>query len=235
MNVPVGSTANPANSTLQEALVDGFNLTVLGKTQTGKTSFMRELHATTPRTVSIFFNEQGDDRVPNIASEGKPVRSVEGVRQALSRNQLRINFLSADRHRDAPELRRLLWDLSDRADRQLSMQVLTDEIHRLAPQTNEADHAGRDAVRRFHKEGVKRGIKFVDATQDPTAMDKGSLRQTEYRLVFTMSNENRNASAVKDMGLNWDAIDDGPRYSGALHHDSGRVLERNVQASERFA
>lgn len=234
MKVAVGAVEQAANQTVQQAVTNGFNMVHIGKTQTGKTSTARELHATTPRTVSIWLNEPGDDRVPNIASEGNPVRSIKGVRKALADNQLRINFISSDRQRDVAALQRLLWDVSDRADRRLSMQVIIDELHRVAPQTNEREHEGRDAVRRFAKEGVKRGAKFVGITQDPTSMDKQTLRQAEYRAVWPMSAENQTSSVLQRMKIDWDRVNEGSRYTGILHHDSGKVLGE-VRASKKYA
>jgi hypothetical protein len=82
---------------------------------------------------------------------------------------------------------------------------------------------------------VKRNIKLVSITQDPTAMDKQTLRQSEYRLIFPMTNENRTSSVVKRMGLDWSAVDAGDRYTGTLHDDTGAVLEEQVKAEARYA
>lgn len=210
--------------------IDSHNLVALGKTQTGKTSVARELHARTPR-VSIWLNEQGDDRVPGVA--GTRVRSVEGARKALARDETTINWLSANRDRDIVALRQLTWSLADGSNRQLPMQVVADELHRVAPQTNERELAPRDAVRRFEKEGVKRNIKFVGVTQDPVSMDKQALRQAEYRLVFEMSAENQ--SAVSEYGFDWDTVLGSDRHTATLHDASGRVIEERVKADEKYA
>jgi hypothetical protein len=229
MTSPAYDTGNP--------WTDGYNLAVLGKTQTGKTSICRELHATSPR-VSIWLNEAGDSRVPDVASEGQVVRSVAGVRKAFQRDQYAINFVSRDRESDLVDLKEFLWSVADRVDRELQMQLIVDEVDRLAPQSGKSygNYPSRDAVRDLTSEGVKRGIKFVAITQDPTKYDKQSLRQSEYRLIYDMSNENRTSSVVSRMGLNWDAVDEtADRYTGVLHDDSGSVLDAAVKAEERFA
>lgn len=212
--------------------IDSFNAVVLGRTQTGKTSTARELHAETPR-LSIWVNEQGDGRVPNVASDGQPVRSIEGIKQAFARDQWAINLLSSDRERDIPALQSYLWQVADRADRQFPMQVVIDEVHRPAPQSQQDDLPARDAIRRLAKEGNKRNIKTVLVTQDPVSMDKQTLRQSEYRVVFEMSAEQRDA--VSQYGFEWDAVESGDRFTGAVHDASGRVIEERVKADKKYA
>lgn len=216
------------------AWTDGYNMAILGKTQTGKTSTARELHAESPR-VSVWLNEDGVDRVDGVA--GKVVHDVEGVRQAFLENQYAINLVSSDRERDIADLHAFMWDVADRSDRQLPMQVIVDEVHRVAPQSNEkyGNFPSRDAVRRYAKEGVKRNIKFVGITQDPTAYDKQTLRQTEWRLVFDMTAENRKSSVVRKMGFNWSEIDASDRYTGVLHNATGDVVDARVKAQARYA
>lgn len=217
--------------TVPGALEDAHNLAVLGATQTGKTAFARELHATTPR-VSIWVNERGKDRVPDV--DGSTYRSLAGVKKAFSRDEYRIEFLPVDRREAIVELREFLWSVAEATDRQLPIQVIFDEVDRVAEQSGEkyGNLPPRDAVRDFTSEGVKRGIKFVGITQDPVTYDKQSLRQSRYRAVWTMSNENRRA--VSDYGFDWSEIDDSPQYAGVLHHMSGNVVG-TVKAEERFA
>lgn len=223
--------AMPDATTVQEVLENAHNVAVLGATQTGKTSFSRELHATTPR-VSIWLNERGDNRVPNVA--GETYRSLEGVRKAFGRNEYRIEYLPADRRQAIVLLQEFLWSVAKATDRQLAVQVVVDEVDRVAEQSGEkyGNNPARDAVRDFTSEGVKRNVKFVGITQDPVTYDKQALRQSRYRAVWTMSSENR--KAVSDYGFDWREIDDAPQYAGVLHHMSGSVIG-NVKAEARFA
>lgn len=207
-------------------------MVVLGKTQTGKTSICRELQDTSPR-VSVWLNPTGDDRVEDVP--GRTVQSLDGLQRAFANNDYAIEWLSHDRRRDIVQLQKFLWGVAERTDRQLPMQVIVDEVQDVAPQTGAEDVPHRDAVRRLAKRGVKRNIKSVNITQDPTAMDKQTLRQAEYRLIFEMSHENRTSSVVRRMGLDWDAVDAGDRYTGALHDDSGAVLDEAVKAQEKYA
>ena len=221
---------NVADS-VPDALEGGHNLVCLGATQTGKTSFTRELHATTPR-VSIWVNERGKHRVPNV--DGTVARDLDDVRAALANDDLRVEFLPADRNEAIVELQDWLWKVADRADRELPMQVIVDEVDRAAPQSQKqyGNLPARDAIRDFTSEGVKRGIKFCGITQDPASYDKRSLRQSRYRAIWQMSAEQR--SAVSDYGFDFRRVDDAPAYAGILHHMSGQVLGP-VKAEARFA
>jgi hypothetical protein len=213
---------------------DGYNMAVLGKTQTGKTSVCRELQATSPR-VSVWLNEAGIDRVDDVP--GHTVQSLGGLKEAFANNKFAIEWVSHDRQRDVLELQKFLFQVADRTDRELQMQVIVDEVQDVAPQdATSEDMEAVKTVRRFCKRGVKRNIKFVAITQDPTAYDKQALRQSEYRLIFDMANENRQSSVLRKMGFNWDAVDSaGDRYTGVLHDDSGTVLDESVKAEAKFA
>lgn len=210
--------------------IDSYNVTTLGKNQTGKTSVHREMHAETPR-LSIWLNEAGSDRVENV--DGKVARSLADVKRAIANGEWTIEFVSDDRARDVVALRKWLWKYEERADRQVPIQVTADEIHRLAPQSNEKNDPPRDAVRRFGKEGVKRNIKFAGITQDPAAFDAQSLRQSEYRVVFDMSAEQQHA--LSEYGFDFDTVEESDRHTAALHDASGRVLEKRVKAAPEYA
>lgn len=209
-------------------------MAVLGKTQTGKTATVREMHATNSR-VSIWVNERGTHRVPDVASEGQTVRSIAGLKAAFGRNQYKINFLPSDRNEALPQLRQWLWDVADRTDRDLPIQVIVDEVDRAAPQSQKAygNLPARDAIRDFCSEGVKRNIKFVGITQDPSTYDKKALRQSEYRLVYPMSAEQQDA--VSRYGFDWPTILNNEQYAGVLHSAEGKVLDDHVKAAARYA
>ena len=207
-------------------------MAILGATQSGKTAVAREMHAETPR-VSVWINEQGESRVRDIARDGAPVRSSADVVDAIADREGAVELRSRNRSRDVPKLVSELWALADRTDRQLPVQVVVDEAHRVAPQSQKPDLPGRDALRRLAKEGMKRNIKLVSITQDPVSVDKQMLRQSHLRLVFPMSAESRDA--VSRMGFDWSVVDEAPAYTGVLHHMTGRVLDPAVRAAEEHA
>lgn len=210
--------------------IDSFNMGVLGMNQTAKTTTVKQIHAETPR-VSIWLNKAGDEREPGIA--GKVCRSLADVKRAFASDEWTIEWVSKNRERDIQRLRAWLWEVSDRADRQLPIQVIADEIHELAQQSNEKNDPPRDACRKFGKQGVKRNIKFIGITQDPVSVDKVWLRQCEYRLVFRMSAEQQ--SAVSDYGFDFDAIGETDRYTGVVHEADGNVINRAVKADKQYA
>lgn len=206
------------------------HLFIFGRTQTGKSVTAKEIHAESAR-VSIWVNERGDDRVEDVP--GQSYRSLRGVKKAFSRDETTIEFLPSDREAGFVALREWLWTVADRTDRQLPVTVIADELHRLAPQTQAKDVAGRDAVRRVTKEGKKRNVKLVGITQDPVSMDKQSLRQRDYMLCFDLAHEQ--ADYLAQYGARVDEINDQPQYAGVLYHADGSVVERGVKASERYA
>lgn len=213
-----------------EWTIDSYNVAVLGMTQTAKTSTAKELHATTPR-YSIWLNEAGKEQVEGV--EGVRARSLADVKRAFANDEDTINWVSRDRERDVQALQEWLWRVEERADRQLPVQVVADELQRLAVQSNEKTDPPRDAVRTFGREGVKRNIKFVGVAQDPVAVDKQWLRQSEYRLVFQLSAEHQ--SALSDYGFDFDAITSGDRHEGVLHRATGEVIDAEVKPSRAFA
>lgn len=214
-----------------EVLEGAHNLAVLGATQTGKTSFARELHAETSR-VSIWVNERGKHRVPNV--EGRSAETLSAVKRMFADDRYRIEYLPSDRRAAIPALQSWLWDVAERTNRKLPVQVVVDEVDRVAEQSGEkyGNNAPRDAVRDFTSEGVKRNVKFVGITQDPTTYDKKALRQSRYRAVWPMSAENRRS--LSGYGFDWDRIDESPQYAGVLHHMSGNIVG-TVKAEERYA
>jgi hypothetical protein len=219
------------SESVRDVLEGPHNLAVLGATQTGKTSFCRELHAETPR-VSIWVNERGEHRVPNV--DGVEARTLGAVKEAFAADEWRVEFLPADRREAIVELRAWLWAVAERTGRQLPVQVVVDEVDRVAEQSGEkyGNNPPRDAVRDFTSEGVKRNIKFVGITQDPTTYDKKSLRQSRYRAVWPMSAENKDA--VSKYGFDFGRIESAPQYTGVLHYMSGRVVG-DVKAAARYA
>jgi len=79
---------------------------------------------------------------------------------------------------------------------------------------------------------VKRGVKFVGITQDPTTYDKQALRNSRYRAIWPMSAEHQNA--VRKYGFDWDRVRDTEQYAGVLHYMDGTVIGE-VKAEARYA
>lgn len=209
---------------------DAGSLAIVGRTQTGKTTLARELHARSDR-FSVWLNERGDDRVPNVA--GETVRTIEGLEGAARRNCWSVNWLSDDRVADIRKLQKWAWQVAERTKWDFRMQIVVDEIHRVAPQSGERRLPGRDEIRRIAKEGMKRNIKLVSITQDPVAMDKQTLRQREYLAAFGLAKEQ--ANYLSDYGVEVTTIRQQLEFAGVVWHADGSLIETGVKAAERYA
>lgn len=205
----------------------------IGRTQTGKTTTALEAFAESDR-VNIWLNYRGDDRVEGVRplADGS-YKSLQGVKQAFARNETRIEYLPADPREGMEKLQSWLWEVADRVDRALPITVFVDEVHNIAPQTQKDDYAGRDAVRKIAKEGMKRNVKLWGISQDPVSFDKQALRQREYLLVFELSHEQ--ADYLASYGVDVRTVNDQPDYAGVVYHADGSVVEEGVKASARYA
>lgn len=209
---------------------DAGHIFILGRTQTGKTTLAREIHAENNR-VSIWLNEPGDDRVSNVS--GKRVRSLRGLESGMANNQYKYNYIAQDRIAAIRELQRWAWRKAERTDRNFRMQIVVDELHRLAPQSGKDTLPGRDEIRQLAKEGMKRNVKLVGITQDPVAMDKQTLRQREYLAVYGLSAEQ--ANYISDYGVDPEKVHSQEQYAGVVYHASGRVEAEGVKAQKKYA
>jgi len=213
---------------------DAGNLIILGRSQTGKTVTAREIQDN--GRVSIWVNETGDDRVPDVPRDNqRAYRSLRGLENALSRNERNIEFVTDDRNAAIENLHEWLWKKAEMGDRRVPFQVVCDEIHRVAPQSGKeyGNLPPRDRVRDFMKEGMKRNIKFVGITQDPVSFDKESLRQREYMIVMELAHEQKNYMA--DYGVDARKVAQQPDYSGVLYHASGETMKEGVKARGKYA
>lgn len=211
---------------------DAGHVLVVGRTQTGKTSAIREVHAANGR-MSIWLNETGDDRVEGVA--GDRVRSLDGLQSSMASDSMAVNWLSRDRKADVQTLKDYLWSVSKAADRKLPMQLVIDECHRLAPQSQKpyGNLPGRDAVRDLMKEGMKRNVKVILITQDPVAADPRCRRQREYLLAFPYSTEHQ--STMSDYGASLQDLRQLDEYSGRVYHADGTVTEPEVRARSKYS
>jgi len=209
---------------------DAGNLIIIGRSQTGKTSTGREIHAENNR-ISIWLNERGKHRVPSVA--GKEVRGIKAIESGLAAGETKFNFLSGDRERDIERLQNWAWDKAEKYDRQMPMQIVADELQRLAPNSGKKSLEGRDTVRMLLKEGMKRGVKFIGITQDPVSVDRQSRSQREYLLLFPLAKEQ--SDTIRDYVDNLDIVKQQPDYTGVVFHADGRVVQSGIKAKGKYA
>ena len=208
---------------------DSGSLFILGRTQTGKTTAAKEIHAENDR-ISIWVNQRGEDRIRGVS--GNRYESLDGVKSGLARNERKFNLLSGDPKRDVQALKEFAWSAAERTDRSLPWQIVIDEIQNTAPQTQERELEPRDSIRQIAKEGQKRNIRVVGITQDPVSMDKQTLRQREYLLTFDLSKEQRDV--ITDYVNRPEIINQQPEYAGVLWHANGQALFEGVKAKARY-
>lgn len=219
---------------------DEGSIAILGETQTGKTTAARELHAETDR-VSIWVNHADSvNRVPGV--KGEYVHGRDSLLEALRDGHTKINFQASNPKKAVVDLKELLWELSNAAGRSNTrIQLIVDEAHDIAPQSQKeyGNLPPRDAVRDLAKKGRKRGIKLILITQDPVALDKQTLRQMTYFILFpitgmqrpALDNYNIDLSPQGDLGPH-----DATVYRSRLGEDGNmRIEERTVTPSEDYA
>jgi len=209
---------------------DAGNLMVFGRSQTGKTTAAREIHAENNR-ISIWLNERGKHRVPNVA--GKEVRGIKAIESGLAAGETKFNFLSSNRDRDIAILQEWAWNKADRYNREMPMQIVADELQRLAPNSGKKDLKGRDTVRILLKEGMKRGVKLVGITQDPVSVDRQSRSQREYLLLFPLAKEQ--SDTIRDYVDNLGVVKQQPEYTGVVFHADGRIVQSGIKAKGKYA
>lgn len=209
---------------------DSGTVFVLGRTQTGKTTATRELAKESSR-VTIWLNRRGPERIRQVP--GERYESLRGIKKGMARNERKFNLLSGHPRSDIVGLQSWLWDVAERTDRELPITVVVDELHDVAPQSQKDEFPARDSVRKLAKEGQKRNIKLVGITQDPVSMDKQTIRQREYLLVFDLSAEQ--GRYLSDYGVSVEEVNSQPEFSGVLYHASGEVIARGVKGQAKYA
>lgn len=209
---------------------DAGSIIILGRTQTGKTTAAREIMDKADR-VSIWVNGRGENRVRSVPADARP-QSLDGVDTAIARGDTRINLRAADPSAAMVKLKEYLWGAAERSDWRVPFTVICDEIHTVAPQSQQDTLPSRDAVRAIGKQGQKRNIKLIGITQDPVALDKQTIRQREYAMVFPLSAEQ--SRYMRDYVDDLDAIDTLPDHAGMLFHANGQKIE-SVRAESRYA
>lgn len=209
---------------------DAGNLLDFGRSQTGKTTAVREVHAENKR-VSIWLNETGDDRVPLVS--GKRVRGTRAIETGLANDVYKFNYIAQDRVQAIQELQEWAWRKAEKADRKFPMQIIVDELHRLAPNSRKDELPGRDEVRRLCKEGMKRNVKFIGITQDPVSMDPQTRRQRDYLLLFPLVKEQKDV--ITDYVDHYKYVPRQPEYAGVVYHAEGHVVAEGVKAAGKYA
>lgn len=207
---------------------DPGSIGIFGHTQTGKTTIARQVHAENQR-ISVWLNKAAEP-VPNVS--GKRVSGLRAILSGMKDGQRKFNYISRNPQQDFEELRSWMFELADSYGRETPLQVVGDEWEEIAPETNKTSHTGRDATWKLIKEGQKRNVKGIFITQDPTAISKKCMRQTEYTLLF--ENHFSQKDSLERLGLPFEKAQQLPDYHALAIASNGTVMD-TVTGKAKYA
>lgn len=215
-------------------MTDPESVAIFGHKQTGKTTLARQLHAES-RRISIWLNDASEP-VEAVPKEGHaPVSSVSGIRKRMKQGARAIEYRSRNKEQDFAQLVDWMFSVSEEFNRKVEFQIIGDEWHMVAPQTNEKRHTGRDATRKITKRGEKRNIKGVFITQDPVSTDKQWIRQTGYVVLF--HNHFSQEDSLRRLNLPFTRAQNLPQYAALVVDSRGYVItpDGGVKAKTKYA
>lgn len=152
------------------------HVSIIGRTDTGKTTFAKKLHEHTDKT-SIFFNTQDEDVVghrtkkwdKNLLAEHRKINFIPDENEEIGSIQLNEIYY---------DLRHITEDLNDRS-RKTRFIVFVDESHEYAP-----NGAKGTPLHKIFKRGHRYGIRGISMTQRPAELDKGIVTQANFHVIF---------------------------------------------------
>ena len=155
------------------------HLSIIGRTNTGKTTVAKKLHDNT-ELYSIFFNTQ-DEEIKGFRTN---VWNVEKLR-----DHKKINFIPHHNNDMARvQLNEIVTDLQgitksigDRS-RKTRFVVFVDESHEIAP-----NNVTGTPLHFIFKRGHRYGITGVSITQRPAELDLGIVSQADLHVIFDVN------------------------------------------------
>ena len=157
----------------------GKHLSIIGRTNTGKTTVAKKLHDNTD-LYSVFFNTQDE--------EVKGYRTTKWDVSYLDKNK-KINFIPHHNNDIAriqlneivQDLRGITETIGDRS-RTPRYVVFVDESHEIAP-----NNVTGTALHFLFKRGHRYGITGVSITQRPAELDLGIVSQAALHVIFDVN------------------------------------------------
>jgi len=155
------------------------HLSIIGRTNTGKTTVAKKLHDNTD-LISIFFNTQDE--------EVKGYRSTVWDKEKL-RDHTKFNFIPHHNNDMARvqlneivmDLRGITESIGDRS-RKTRFVVFVDESHEIAP-----NNVTGTPLHFLFKRGHRYGITGVSITQRPAELDLGIVSQADLHVIFDVN------------------------------------------------
>jgi len=150
-----------------------YHCLVTGSSGGGKTTWLRQMHATT-KAASVFMTAK--KRESNVA--GTPVNSRRGLNTAVRRasrgSDVRCKWFGASYPQDAETVREWAHDVHEHRD--WPVQIIVDECQNDPGMDGSTSETG-GAIRKGLHEDRDMAIKWVVCTQDPQDLDYPPLKQ----------------------------------------------------------
>ena len=155
------------------------HLSILGRTNTGKTTIAKKLHDNTDK-ISIFFNTQ-DEEIKGYKATKWNVK--------LLKEHDKINFIPHHSNDIArvqlneivQDLRQITESIGDRS-RTTRFVVFVDESHEIAP-----NNVHGTPLHFIFKRGHRYGITGISITQRPAELDLGIVSQADLHVIFDVN------------------------------------------------
>lgn len=228
-------------------ITDNGGIAIMGKKQTGKTTAARQLFLEGDR-IAIWVMPLGDEKIPMPSSSPTEksgsvvsVRSEYALVEAIANGRRHIIYRVKNVQHTIEPVRARLWAMSEATGRDMRVSLFVDEVHNYAPEgATKNDRESRDAIRKIAKEGEKRGVKFTPITQDPVSLDKQTLRQMEYFLIFSIGPL---SNPFKQYDIDITHVANTDEYCAVLYQneyeeggvETAKVIDKNVCPDEAFA
>lgn len=155
------------------------HISIIGRTNTGKTTVAKKLHDNTDK-ISVFFNTQDED----VQGHETKKWDVHDLKE-----HKKINFISHHSNDIATiqlneivqDLRKITESLGDRS-RKTRFVVFVDEAHEIAP-----NNVTGTPLHFVFKRGHRYGITGVSITQRPAELDLGIVSQADLHVIFDVN------------------------------------------------
>ena len=169
------------------------HVSIIGKTDTGKTTVAKLLHENTDK-ISIFFNTQ-DEHVdgyrvnywdPELLKEHKKINFIPSWK--TDKATIQLNKIIMD-------LSKITQNIGDRS-RETRFIVFVDEAHEIAYQGSK-----NTPLHYLFKRGNRYGMTGISITQRPADLDKGIVTQASYHVIFDVNNFESQYFKIKNIPI----------------------------------
>jgi DNA helicase HerA-like ATPase len=155
------------------------HISIIGKTNTGKTTAAKMLHDNTDK-ISIFFNTQDED-VQGHQTKKWDIKDLKEHRKINFIPHWNNDIATIQLKEIVQDLRKITESIGDRS-RKTRFIVFVDESHEIAP-----NNVTGTPLHFIMKRGKRYGITGVSITQRPAELDLGIVSQANYHMIFDVN------------------------------------------------